>query len=504
MKSIPDASVRQRKRQGMILLQGGRVAEAKAIFEALSRDARRDPDVWHLLGACNCMLGDNARGEECARKAVALMPSFAGTWVNLGSALLVQHKLAEAESALHEAIKREPANAQAHNNLGNVYREMKKTDAAEKCYHEALRLRPNFLDALTNLGLVMQDSGELREAVALHRRALALNPRHVDAHYNLGYALILLDDAKSAISHLEVVTQMRPGDTRGWISLGGAYARVHNHKRSMQCYERGVSLDPDNFENVAALGASFLAAGERDKSVAALKRALELKPSDADTRYWLAAAGVGEAPETMSPGAVAKLFDGYAGNFDEHLVGKLQYSTPTLLNNALRRALGDEACALSLLDIGCGTGLLGKEVKDIAGYLAGVDLSPKMIERARTRGIYDDLTVQDITKFMETATRNFDAVLSADVFVYLGDLDRVFSATSACLVAGGLFAFSVEAHIGDEPYHLRTSGRYAHSMHYLRELSGRYGYTALGAETVILRMENGVPMEGYIMVLRRE
>jgi predicted TPR repeat methyltransferase len=487
----------------MALLQAGRVAEAKAIFEALSRDARRDPDVWHLLGACHSMLGDDARGEECARKAVALMPSFAGAWVNLGSALLGQHKLAEAESALREAVKRAPADAQAHSNLGNVYREMKKTDEAEKCYREALRLQPNFPDALTNLGLIMQDRGELREAVALHRRALALNPQHVDAHYNLGYALILLGEAKPAIPHLERVTQLRPGDTRGWISLGGAYARVHDMKRAVSCYDRSVSLDPHNPESLSSLGVCCLAVGEQEKSIAMLTRALELNPDDNETRFWLAAAGVGEAPETISPDAVAKFFDGYADNFDEHLVGELQYRAPAVLNNALRRALGDEARVLSLLDVGCGTGLLGMEVKDITGYLAGIDLSPKMIEKARVRSVYDDLVLQDITDFLETTPRHFDAVVATDVFIYIGKLDRIFAATSARLVAGGLFAFSVEAHMGDEPYHLRTSGRYAQSLRYLRELSSRYGFAEVSVDPVVLRLENGVPMDGYVVVLRR-
>ena len=500
MSRIP---VAQRKQRAIALLQAGSIAEAKEIFEGLSRDVRRDPDVWHLLAACHCMLGDDIQGEVFARKAIALMPSFAGAWVNLGSAMQRQHKLTEAESALREAIKHAPGDAQAHSNLGNVYREMKKTDEAEKCYREALHLQPNFPDALTNLGLVLQDRGELTEATTLHRRALALNAQHVDAHYNLGYALCLLGVEKSAIPFLERVTQIRPDEMRGWISLGGAYARVHDLKRAVACHERGVSLDPDNAENLSALGVCYLIIGEREKSVAALTRSLELNPGDSDISYWLAAAGVGETPETMSPNAVAKLFDGYAGNFDEHLVGKLQYRAPALLSGALRRALGDEVRALSLLDLGCGTGLLGMEVKDIAEYLAGVDLSPKMIEQARTRGIYHDLAVQDITDYMETVSRHFDVVVSADVFVYLGNLDRVFAATSLCLSPEGLFVFSVEAHIGDEPYHLRTSGRYAHSLPYLRELSARHGFTEISFETITLRMENNLPIDGYVVALRR-
>ena len=493
----------QRKQRAIALLQAGHVAEAKEIFEGLSRDARRDPDVWHLLGACHCMLGDDKQGEVFARKAVALMPSFSGAWVNLGSALLGQHKLSEAESALREAIKRAPTDAQAHSNLGNVYREMKKTDEAEKCYREALRLQPNFPDALTNLGLIMQDRGEAAEAAVLHRRALALNPQHVDAHYNLAYALMLLGEEKSAIPFLERLAQWRPGEARVWCALGSAYARLHDQKRAVMCYERGIGLDSDNAESLSALGVCYLTTGEREKSVAVLKRALELNPNDNHARYWLAAAGVGEAPAAMNADAVSKLFDNYAGNFDEHLVGKLQYRTPALISAALRRAVGDETRALALLDLGCGTGLLGVEIKDIAGYLAGVDLSPKMIEQARRRGIYQDLAVQDIADYMETASRHFDVVLSADVFVYIGNLDRVFAATASCLRSGGWFAFSVEAHTGNEPYQLRTSGRYAHSLPYLRALSARHGFTEISVETVNLRMENNIPIEGYVVILRR-
>jgi predicted TPR repeat methyltransferase len=486
----------------MTLLQSGRVAEALEAFKTLSRDARRDPEVWHLLGACYSMQGDHVRCEECAHKAIALMPSLSGAWSNLGTALHSQGRLAEAEAALRQAVRHSPTDAIAHSNLGSVYHAMKKTTEAEQCYREALRLRPDFPDALTNLGLVMQERGELAEAVALHRRALALDPQHADAYYNLGYALMLQGDAKSAIPFLERVTQINPNAARGWISLGGAYARLHDQKQALQYYERGVSLDPHNVENLSTLGACYLALGERDKAVAVLTRAHELKPDDGETRYWLAAAGVGEAPEKMAMEAVTKLFDGYAGNFDSHLVGTLHYRTPAFISTALRRARGNDARPFDLLDIGCGTGLLGVEIRDIAGHLAGVDLSPKMIEHARKRGIYQELHVREIIDFMRNAQRRFDGVLSADVFVYLGDLDAVFAATCECLTSDGLFIFSVESHSGHEPYHLRPSGRYAHSLPYLRDQSMRHGFEEISVDNVTLRTENGVPVEGYVVVLR--
>jgi predicted TPR repeat methyltransferase len=314
---------------------------------------------------------------------------------------------------------------------------------------------------------------------------------------------MLQGDAKSAIPFLERLTQMNPGSARGWISLGGAHARLQDQRRALQFYERGASLDPYNIENLSTLGACYLALGERDKGVAVLTRALQMKPDDDQTRYWLAAAGVGQAPEKMAVDAVAKLFDGYAGNFDSHLVGALQYRTPAYISAALRRARGSDARLLDLLDIGCGTGLLGIEVRDITGHLAGVDLSPKMIEQARRRGIYQELHVREIVDFMHNTSRRFDGVLSADVFVYLGDLDAVFAATCGCLTSDGLFIFSVESHSGHEPYYLRPSGRYAHSLPYLRDLSTRYGFGEISVDNVTLRTENGMPVEGHIVALRR-
>lgn len=504
MSAMSGISVAQRKQRAIALLQAGKVAEAKAIFEGLSQDARRDPDVWHLLGVCHSMLGDDANAETFARKAVALRPEFSGSWVNLGVALLGQHKLPEAESALREAIKRAPGDAQAYSNLGNVYREMKKPDEAEKCYREALRLQPNFPDALTNLGLALQDRGELTEATTLHRRALSLNAQHADAHYNLGYALLLLGQVKAALSPLERVTQLRPGDARGWRAFGSACMQIRDLERAMQCYERCLELlDPDNAASLSSLGICYLEMGKRDKAIVALTRALELKPGDPESLYWLAAAGVGKAPETMRPDVVSKLFDGYADTFDEHLVGPLRYTAPASLSAALRRFLGDGPRPLALLDLGCGTGLVGAEVRDIATRLVGVDLSPKMIELARKRGIYDEIHLLGIVDYMDGAPRQYEAVLSADVFIYIGDLDHVFAAVSRCLVAAGLFVFSVESHYGDEPYIIRKSGRYAQSQRYLRELADRHGFTELSVETVTLREESRLPVEGYVVSLRK-
>jgi len=74
---------------------------------------------------------------------------------------------------------------------------------------------------------------------------------------------------------------------------------------------------------------------------------------------------------------------------------------------------------VSVLDVGCGTGLVGQELA-ATGYrtIDGIDLSPEMIEIARSRNVYRSLTAGvDITQAMPAGFRRIaDIVTVAGVF----------------------------------------------------------------------------------------
>jgi predicted TPR repeat methyltransferase len=216
----------------------------------------------------------------------------------------------------------------------------------------------------------------------------------------------------------------------------------------------------------------------------------------------LAALGAAPVSETAPAEFVVELFDSYANRFDEHLVKELEYRTPEYLNRVLRSALGENARSLHIIDLGCGTGLCGPLLRDIAASMVGVDLSPKMIEKAEQRGVYDRLVVGDITAELESTQAAYDLIVSADVFIYIGNLAPVFAASGKALKPGGLFAFSVEAGEEGAQYVLRTSGRYAHSMDYVRSLAAGVGLTEVSVEDVVLRKEKGLPMAGHIFLFR--
>jgi predicted TPR repeat methyltransferase len=70
-------------------------------------------------------------------------------------------------------------------------------------------------------------------------------------------------------------------------------------------------------------------------------------------------------------------------------------------------------------------------------------------------------------------------VVAADVFVYIGDLERVFAGVSRSLRATGMFAFSIETAGWDvDRYVLARSGRYQHAVRYIAALRESHGKRA--------------------------
>ncbi len=124
-----------------------------------------------------------------------------------------------------------------------------------------------------------------------------------------------------------------------------------------------------------------------------------------------------------------------------------------------------------------------------------------MIEKAREHALYDRLLTEDLMAPLNEPGAAYDLILTTDVFIYLGDLDEVFRACARVLPPGGLFAFSLEAHEGDKPYVLNTTGRYAHSLDYIRQLGTKYGLHLVRHESCTLRKEHGQPVAGTLCLM---
>ena len=86
-----------------------------------------------------------------------------------------QHDI--AVDLIRRVIALRPTYAEAYGNLGKVLRDKGQPDEAIAALRQAIALKPNFPEAYNNLGNALKDKGQIEEAMAVyHRSPLRLGP----------------------------------------------------------------------------------------------------------------------------------------------------------------------------------------------------------------------------------------------------------------------------------------------------------------------------------------
>lgn len=374
---------------------------------------------------------------------------------------------------------------------------------AEAAYRRTLALNPRFAEAHNNLGNVLRVLGRAEEAVAAYREALACGLDHPLVHYNLASALKAAGDTALAERHFRRALVEEPAYAEAFNNLANLLRDGDRLTESATAYRRALALRPawdEAHDNLS--GALYLLHEEGRHEEAAWFARLWLRdhPDHPVARHIGAAIAGLDVGERASDAYVRQVFDLFAGEFDDKLLGELGYRAPTLLAEVLERA----DASLDVLDAGCGTGLCGSFLRNSARWLVGVDLSPGMLERAAARGLYDALEEAELGAFLSQRPEAFDLIVAADVLCYFGALNGVLAQAAAALRPGGRLAFTVERlEEGGVPWRVSPHGRYAHTEGHVRDGLTAAGLSILRLAPDTLRHESGTPVAGLVVLATR-
>jgi tetratricopeptide (TPR) repeat protein len=130
----------------------------------------------------------------------------------------------DAIDAYRRVVAIDPTYAAAWNNLGLLLHRMGRYDEANEAYVAALAQDPQCCEAAYNLGSLHDDRGAVDEAIADYRRALELSPDYADAHFNLAGALARNGRDGEAIKHWQRYLELDSGSP--WARIARAHLEI--------------------------------------------------------------------------------------------------------------------------------------------------------------------------------------------------------------------------------------------------------------------------------------
>lgn len=408
----------------------------------------------------------------------------------------------KAEELYESVLREQPSNVDAMHFLGVLLSHQGNTADGEQYIRQALKASPDYFDAQNNLGNILQVLGRYDEAEACYEQSQKLKPHAPEPLINLAAMRLMQKDQTRAKHYLDEVITIAPTNPQTHKMLARIEQTNKNYETAIEHLSLAIEHGSGSLQLNSLIDKSRLLTilDKKDEAIELYQTWLSLHPEDETAKHMLAALDGSPAPERPGEKYVKDLFDRFAMSFDTVLEA-LDYQAPELIKEYMKTHYSDLDEKLMVVDAGCGTGLCGSYLKPVADTLIGVDLSPAMLNRARILNHYDELIEDDLIRFFEAKTSQYDLVVSADTIIYLGTLDRICKAVSQSLKSGSEFIFTLEFDEleNDQGYRLMDHGRYSHTKDYATGCLQDAGFTITHMEQHQLRMERGEPVLGMLI-----
>ncbi len=397
---------------------------------------------------------DFVNAQKYAMEANQLNPASDEVLFMLGLLALEQKNVADAKMYFQSAAEQNGYNVGAWLNLANLLTNEKDFDKAEKIYKKLLDIAPQNFDVHLNYANMLYQQNRLSEALEEYRAAVVINPESAPVSNNIG---VILKD-------------------------------LQQYEEALGLFFNALARDPTKEEYSINIAETLVLFYRQDKETAikVAENWLKNMPDNVFAQH-VCASFKGEKIENNQIFA-EKLFDNFADNY-ELVLKRINYSLP----RSIRDLAGDVKG--TIVDLGCGSGLVGQALKNAQNQIIGVDVSRNMLHKAAQKGVYKQLVKGDIVAFCQKKLAEIkpDLVVAADVLGYIGNLAPLFAA-----LKGQKICFSIEVLPEDGDYKLNDAGRYLYNEAYIARLLQQNGFAQVNKYEAVLRQEDGKDVNGLL------
>ncbi len=324
---------------------------------------------------------------------------------------------------------------------------------------QLLLAAPGHPDTLYVSAGVFWKVGDPNQAIAIQKRLVAAQSGAAKHHERLIYFLRETGDISEALAAAQAGIRECPSNPRLINALGMLQLNTGDLQASRQTFENAILALPENPTAHQNLSLILLAEGRAEDAVNAFSRGLiPLDPVDFEANY-------------QEPQHLGEIYNGLANGYDAN---DLHRTWGRKTAHVIRAALGQGKLG-DVLDLCCGTGSIGAAISEQTDHLSGIDISSGMLEKARARGIYDQLICADIGSALRSIDRSFSVVTCSAALYHWANLTPFFNAVARVLLPDGHLIFSVDPANDEMDIGQSAPSEYAHSRAYIRRVTASAG-----------------------------
>jgi Flp pilus assembly protein TadD len=220
-----------------------------------------EAEEHHRLGLAAMKRADYKEAEREFRKALGYARKAVPVYNSLGEVNLATGELDRAITNFRIAIALGPTYAPAYANMGRALKRRKDFAGAREFYRGALRLQPDWPEVKALLAalpaapsplppaqpsqpIAVPQPSTFPAACAQWKKAIEADDSNWSARFQCGRAMLAAGNATAALAELQRVADARPQDAVARYELARALLKLGRTAEARTAFTRALDLDP--------------------------------------------------------------------------------------------------------------------------------------------------------------------------------------------------------------------------------------------------------------------
>lgn len=199
------------------------------------------------------------------KQTLALNPTSAQVFFNLGQALYYSKKYPEALYAYKQAIFYKNDHYRAFAQIGKLMMDVHQYDDAINPLKQSLTIEPNNPDVRILLARVYNDKHLFNQAIEILEEGLRLEPHHINTRFELGNTYNLINRLDESLAIYEDLNQLIPNNPSILYNIAFTLKKLGRLADSIPYYNRTLEINPEHAEAMFSRGLAYLVVGDFEK-----------------------------------------------------------------------------------------------------------------------------------------------------------------------------------------------------------------------------------------------